>query len=404
MAFEELNTAESRKKHLGIIEDVLAVNSYSTPLVTSSDAVTLQGRSFTVATGNTTELKDYKRNKDNEFDHVEVEEKVYTLDEEKYWGRFVDQLDERDSNGQVNINYVIARQAAEVVAPYLDELRFGAALGNVSDNVTMGKEAGANNAYNAILDVSEKLDELGITKERLLFVTPKFYKAIKSEIVRLPHGDADKKVLGKGYVGELDDYTVYKVPSKFLKGVNALATAPGVVTSPVQVDNTKYNDNIPGRFGELVEQLLYTGAFVLEHFKKYIITIADSKPAAKGSAQGKVVNRAKAWKTGTTYKEGDTVTHEDKVYVAIKEIMSSTTAPDSDSANWKVKKQVLVMKFKIKQDFYDWESNVKRLAGEELEITEERYAELTDNFASNGVAISDVLEEILPEPEFLEED
>ncbi|SND77152.1 Carbohydrate-binding family V/XII [Streptococcus pneumoniae] len=94
MAFEELNTAESRKKHLGIIEDVLAVNSYSTPLVTSSDAVTLQGRSFTVATGNTTELKDYKRNKDNEFDHVEVEEKVYTLDEEKYWGRFVDQLDE----------------------------------------------------------------------------------------------------------------------------------------------------------------------------------------------------------------------------------------------------------------------------------------------------------------------
>lgn len=62
------------------------------------------------------------------------------------------------------------------------------------------------------------------------------------------------------------------------------------------------------------------------------------------------------------------------------------------------------MKFKIKQDFYDWESNVKRLVGEELEIAEERYAELADNFASNGVAISDVLEEALPEPEFLEED
>ena len=49
------------------------------------------------------------------------------------------------------------------------------------------------------------------------------------------------------------------------------------------------------------------------------------------------------------------------------------------------------MKFKIKQDFYDWKSNVKRLEGEELEITEERYAELANNFASNGVAISDVL-------------
>lgn len=47
---------------------------------------------------------------------------------------------------------------------------------------------------------------------------------------------------------------------------------------------------------------------------------------------------------------------------------------------------------------------MKRLAGGELEITEERYVELADNIASNGVTISDVLEKILPEPEFLEED
>jgi hypothetical protein len=338
MAFENLNTAESRKRHLGIIEDVLAVNSYSAPLVLSNEAVEMNGRSFTVAKGNTTPLKDYRRNKDNQFDHVEVEEKVYTLNEEKYWGRFVDKLDERDSNGQVNIDYVIARQAAEVVAPYLDELRFGAALGNVSDNVAMGKTKGENNAYNAVLDVSEKLDELGITKDRLLFVTPAFYKAVKSEIVRLPQGDADKRVLIKGYVGELDDFTVYKVPSKFLPGVNALASAPGVVTSPLQIDDTKYNDNIPGRFGELVEQLLYTGAYVLEDFQKYIITIADNKPAAKKSAQGEVIIRAKEWKTGTDYLAGDQVQSDGKVYEAIKDISASATKPESDATNWKEKK------------------------------------------------------------------
>lgn len=338
MAFENLNTAESRKRHLGIIEDVLAVNSYSAPLVLSNEAVEMNGRSFTVAKGNTTPLKDYRRNKDNQFDHIEVEEKVYTLDEEKYWGRFVDKLDERDSNGQVNIDYVIARQAAEVVAPYLDELRFGAALGNVSDNVTMGKTKGENNAYNAVLDVSEKLDELGIIKDRLLFVTPSFYKKVKSEIVRLPQGDADKKVLAKGYVGELDDFTVYKVPSKFLPNVDALASAPGVVTSPLQVDDTKYNDNIPGRFGELVEQLLYTGAYVLEDFQKYIITIADNKPAAKKSAQGEVIIRAKEWKTGTDYLAGDQVQSDGKVYEAIKDISASATKPESDTDNWKEKK------------------------------------------------------------------
>lgn len=338
MAFENLNTAESRKRHLGIIEDVLAVNSYSAPLVLSNEAVEMNGRSFTVAKGNTTPLKDYRRNKDNQFDHVEVEEKVYTLNEEKYWGRFVDKLDERDSNGQVNIDYVIARQAAEVVAPYLDELRFGATLGNVSDNVIMGKTKGENNAYNAVLDVSEKLDELGIIKDRLLFVTPSFYKKVKSEIVRLPQGDADKKVLAKGYVGELDDFTVYKVPSKFLPNVDALASAPGVVTSPLQVDDTKYNDNIPGRFGELVEQLLYTGAYVLEHFQKYIITIADNKPAAKKSAQGEVIIRAKEWKTGTDYLAGDQVQSDGKVYEAIKDISASATKPESDATNWKEKK------------------------------------------------------------------
>lgn len=338
MAFENLNTAESRKRHLGIIEDVLAVNSYSEPLVLSNEAVEMNGRSFTVAKGNTTPLKDYRRNKDNQFDHVETEERVYTLNEEKYWGRFVDKLDERDSNGQVNIDYVIARQAAEVVAPYLDELRFGAALGNVSDNVAMGKTKGENNAYNAVLDVSEKLDELGIIKDRLLFVTPSFYKKVKSEIVRLPQGDADKKVLAKGYVGELDDFTVYKVPSKFLPNVDALASAPGVVTSPLQVNDTKYNDNIPGRFGELVEQLLYTGAYVLEHFQKYIITIADNKPAAKKSAQGEVIIRAKEWKTGTDYLAGDQVQSDGKVYEAIKDISASATKPESDTANWKEKK------------------------------------------------------------------
>ncbi len=338
MAFENLNTAESRKRHLGIIEDVLAVNSYSAPLVLSNEAVEMNGRSFTVAKGNTTPLKDYRRNKDNEFDHVEVEEKVYTLDEEKYWGRFVDKLDERDSNGQVNIDYVIARQAAEVVAPYLDELRFGAVLGNVSDNVIMGKTKDENNAYNAVLDVSEKLDELGIIKDRLLFVTPSFYKKVKSEIVRLPQGDADKRVLSKGYVGELDDFTVYKVPSKFLPGVNALASAPGVVTSPLQIDDTKYNDNIPGRFGELVEQLLYTGAYVLEDFQKYIITIADNKPAAKKSAQGEVIIRAKEWKTGTDYLAGDQVQSDGRVYEAIKDISASATKPESDTDNWKEKK------------------------------------------------------------------
>lgn len=330
MAFQDLNTATSRDKFLGIIEQVVAVNTYSAPLVLSNDAIVMEGRNFTVTKSDLAKLQDYKRNGGNQYDYAQTEEKTYSLDQEKYWGRFVDKLDERDSNGEVNIDYVVARQAAEVVSPYLDKLRFDAALGNVSANVTYTEAS----PYDNVLDVSVKLDDLGVEKERLLFVTPKFYKEIKKEIVKLPQGDGNKVIVSKGYVGELDGFTVIKVPTKFLPGVQALATAPGVVVSPLQVNETKRNNNIPGQFGELVEQLLYTGAFVFDFDQKYIISIAAAKPEAKPEAQGVVKERKPAkFVAGKAYKVDDKVTHNGKVYKALK-ANTGATAPDADSTNW----------------------------------------------------------------------
>ena len=324
MTYQDLNTATSRDKFLGIIEQVVAVNTYSAPLVLSNDAIVMEGRNFTVTKTDLAKLQDYNRNGGNQYDYAKTEEKTYSLDQEKYWGRVVDLLDERDSNGEVNIDYVVARQSAEVVAPYLDKLRFDAALGNVSENVEYASET----PYENVLDVSVKLDELGVEKERLLFVTPKFYKGIKKEIVKLPQGDGNKAIVSKGYVGELDGFTVIKVPSKLLPGVQALATAPGVVVSPLQVNETK------GLFGELVEQLLYTGAFVFDFDQKYIISIASAKPAGKPEAQGTVKDRKPAkFVAGKAYKAEDKVTHNGKVYKALK-ANAGATAPDADSTNW----------------------------------------------------------------------
>lgn len=333
MTYQDLNTATSRDKFLGIIEKVVEANTYSAPLVLSNDAIVMEGRNFTVTKTDLAELQDYDRNGDNKYDYAKTEEKTYSLDQEKYWGRFVDKLDERDSNGEVNIDYVVARQTAEKVAPYLDTLRFSAALGNVSKNVTYD-EGTEGKAYESTLDVSVILDELGVEKERLLFVTPKFYKEIKKEIVKLPQGDGDKAVLRKGYVGQLDTFTVFKVPSKFLPGVQALASAPEVVVSPLQVNETKRNNNVPGKFGELVEQLLYTGAFVFDFDQKYIISIASAKPADKPEAKGKVKDRKPAkFVAGKTYKVDDQVTHGGKVYKALKANAGANT-PDADSTNW----------------------------------------------------------------------
>ena len=63
-----------------------------------------------------------------------------------------------------------------------------------------------------------------------------FTKELKKKSFKLPQGDANKAIVSKGYVGELDGFSVIKVPSKLLPGVQALATAPGVVVSPLQVN------------------------------------------------------------------------------------------------------------------------------------------------------------------------
>ncbi|AKS69763.1 sugar-binding protein [Staphylococcus schleiferi] len=268
-----------KNKHLGIIEKVTAAQSYSTPAVISNDGIFMQGRSFTVMKGDVSELKDYKRNEENKFDYAKIEETTYFLDQEKYWGRFVDALDKRDTEGNIDINYVVARQASEVVAPYLDDLRFKTLARNKQKHITLNGETDQH--YDAVLDVSVELDEINAPKNRVLFVTPKFYKSIKKFVVALPQGDNNQQVLGKGVQGELDGFTVVKVPSKMLQGVEAMAVIGEVLASPIQADMAKMNSNIPGRFGTLAEQLLYTGAFVPEHLQKFIFTIGGSEVQTK---------------------------------------------------------------------------------------------------------------------------
>lgn len=268
-----------KNKHVGILEKVTSANAYSTPAIISNDAIFMEGRSFTVMKGDTTELKDYKRNATNEFDHPQIEETTYFLDQEKYWGRFVDALDKKDTEGNIDINYVVARQAAEVVAPYLDNLRFATLARNKAKHLSVG--TGADAQYDAVLDVSVELDEINAPQNRVLFVSPTFYKGIKKFVIELPQGDTRQQVLGKGVQGELDGFTIVKVPTKLLQGVQAMAVIGEVLASPIQADLAKMNSNIPGMFGTLAEQLLYTGAFVPKHLQPFIFTIGGTEVATK---------------------------------------------------------------------------------------------------------------------------
>lgn len=281
----EIKKTHVQDKHLGIIKEVIPYNAYSTPAVLSDDQIFLQGRTFTILETNEAELTDYKRNENNALTTLKADETSYVLDVEKYWGLQIDDLDEHDLNTEVE-QYQVAKQTNKVVAPYLDQLRFATLIGNTSDTVlTTGTTAGAN--YEAVIDAGVKLDELATNGRRLLFVTPTFYASIKKEIVKLPQGDNTGDALFKGVVGELDGALVIKVPNRILNtgenAVEAILTVDNVLASPVQVDKFESGRLGAGKFGVFMQQLLYTGAFVLQKNQAKIITIAKKAPTAKKS-------------------------------------------------------------------------------------------------------------------------
>lgn len=281
----EIKKTHVQDKHLGIIKEVIPYNAYSTPAVLSDDQIFLQGRTFTILETNEAELTDYKRNENNTLTTLKADETSYVLNEEKYWGMQIDDLDEHDLNTEVE-QYQVAKQTNKVVAPYLDKLRFATLIENTSDTVlTTGTTAGAN--YEAVIDAGVKLDELANNGRRLLFVTPTFYASIKKEIVKLPQGDNTGDALFKGVVGELDGALVIKVPNRILNtgdnAVEAILTVDNVLASPVQVDKFESGRLGAGKFGVFMQQLLYTGAFVLQKNQAKIITIAKKAPTAKKS-------------------------------------------------------------------------------------------------------------------------
>lgn len=278
----EIKKTHVQDKHLGVIKEVLPYNAYSTPMILKDDSILLNGRTFTVLETNEAELRDYQRNTANELTTLQADETSYVLDIEKYWGLQIDDLDVKDLNTEVE-KYQVAKQTNKIVAPYLDKLRFATVIENASKNVIPVE----TKEYDAVLDAGAELDELATSGTRYLFVTPTFYKAIKKRIVELPQGDRDNNVRYKGVVGELDGAIVVKVPNKILNtgnnSVDAVLTVDNVLASPVQVDKFESGRLGAGRFGVYLQQLLYTGAFVLQKNQPKIITIAKKAPTAKKS-------------------------------------------------------------------------------------------------------------------------
>lgn len=167
-------------------------------------------------------------------------------------------------------------QMNEQIIPMIDKDR----LATVAAGATAVSQAvtATANAYQDTLKLNEFLDEDKAPLEgRVLWVTPAEYNLIKSAITTtvLASGYNDKLV-GKGFVGELDGVPVVKVPtSYFPAGVKALMCHRDALLGVRQVTETRIINDSEFVSGSVLVGRFIFGSFILKAKKKGVASIVE---------------------------------------------------------------------------------------------------------------------------------
>lgn len=122
----------------------------------------------------------------------------------------------------------------------------------------------ANDGYGDVLKMSAALDEAKAPiVGRVLWVTPAFYNAIKKQITTTVEASGyNDKLLGRGFVGELDGVPVVKVPtSYFPTNTSAIMIHRDALLGAKQIMNTRIITD-----SELVDGTILLGRFIFDSF------------------------------------------------------------------------------------------------------------------------------------------
>ena len=171
---------------------------------------------------------------------------------------------------------VMRYQMNEQIIPMIDADRLATAAAGataVSQAVTA-----TTDAYQDTLKLNEYLDETKAPLEgRVLWVTPAEYNLIKTAITTniLASGYNDKLV-GKGFVGELDGVPVVKVPtSYFPAGVKAILCHRDTLLGARQVTETRIITDSEFVSGSILLGRFIFGSFILKGKEKGVAAIVD---------------------------------------------------------------------------------------------------------------------------------
>lgn len=158
---------------------------------------------------------------------------------------------------------VLRAEMEEQVIPMIDANRLNkAAIGAAAASQYYAPTA--NDAYGDVLKCSAALDEAKAPiAGRVLWVTPQFYNAIKKQITTTVLGSGyNDKLLGRGFVGELDGTPVVKVPtSYFPSNTSAIMVHRDALLGAKQITKTRIITD-----SELVDGTILLGRFIFDSF------------------------------------------------------------------------------------------------------------------------------------------
>lgn len=196
--------------------------------------------------------------------NVELQDttKTYTITNDKSFKIAIDRGNYEQGMRAKKAGEIMRIQMNEQVIPMIDKNRLAVAAAGataVSQAITAGTDA-----YQDILKANEYLDECKAPLEgRVLFVTPAEYTLIKTAITtNIQSPVYNDKLVGKGFVGELDGVPVVKVPtSYFPTGVLAILVHRDALLGVRQVTETRIITD-----SELVSGSVLLGRFIFDSF------------------------------------------------------------------------------------------------------------------------------------------
>ena len=201
---------------------------------------------------------------------------TYTLTNDKSFKIAIDRGNYEQGMRAKKAGEVMRIQMNEQVIPMIDKDRLATAAAGataVSQAVAM-----TSNAYEDLLKCQEYLDECKAPMEgRVLFISPSEYNAVKEKITTtiLASGYNDKLV-GKGFVGELDGVPVVKVPtSYFPAGVKAIVLHRDALLGVRQVTETRIITDSEFVSGSILLGRFIFGSFILKGKKNGVASIVD---------------------------------------------------------------------------------------------------------------------------------